>query len=99
MRALGLQFARSLALLMALFIVLPAVAQPGTGRGKGRGDHHAGANHERRDSVARPEAEKRREHELGKMQGVPPNWMERLRSEEHTSELQSRQYLVCRLLL
>src|SRR5258707_3905711 len=25
--------------------------------------------------------------------------MERLRSEEHTSELQSRQYLVCRLLL
>src|SRR3712207_7805835 len=28
----------------------------------------------------------------------PPNVM-RLRSEEHTSELQSRQYLVCRLLL
>src|SRR5258707_7763479 len=26
----------------------------------------------------------------------PPNWS---RSEEHTSELQSRQYLVCRLLL
>src|SRR3712207_7262161 len=25
--------------------------------------------------------------------------LERLRSEEHTSELQSRQYLVCRLLL
>jgi len=79
MRALGLQFARSLALLMALFIVLPAVAQPGTGRGKGHGDHHPGANREGRDSVPRPEAEKRREHELGKMQGVPPNWMERLR--------------------
>src|SRR3712207_8593179 len=26
-------------------------------------------------------------------------WIELLRSEEHTSELQSRQYLVCRLLL
>src|SRR3712207_7803084 len=26
-------------------------------------------------------------------------YLERLRSEEHTSELQSRQYLVCRLLL
>src|SRR3712207_8989609 len=26
-------------------------------------------------------------------------WAERARSEEHTSELQSRQYLVCRLLL
>src|SRR3712207_8293201 len=26
-------------------------------------------------------------------------WMTTLRSEEHTSELQSRQYLVCRLLL
>src|SRR3712207_7149023 len=26
-------------------------------------------------------------------------WVERSRSEEHTSELQSRQYLVCRLLL
>src|SRR3712207_7917203 len=26
-------------------------------------------------------------------------WMRRARSEEHTSELQSRQYLVCRLLL
>src|SRR5258707_1917448 len=28
-----------------------------------------------------------------------PNFHERGRSEEHTSELQSRQYLVCRLLL
>src|SRR3712207_8725475 len=31
---------------------------------------------------------------------VLPLWLKRwLRSEEHTSELQSRQYLVCRLLL
>src|SRR3712207_7274012 len=29
----------------------------------------------------------------------PGNRLEYLRSEEHTSELQSRQYLVCRLLL
>src|SRR5258707_8268316 len=28
-----------------------------------------------------------------------PRGMRRIRSEEHTSELQSRQYLVCRLLL
>src|SRR6202021_847445 len=35
--------------------------------------------------------------------GAPPGWggapIRRCRSEEHTSELQSRQYLVCRLLL
>src|SRR3712207_7060748 len=30
---------------------------------------------------------------------VPGRWPVRRRSEEHTSELQSRQYLVCRLLL
>src|SRR2546422_5233689 len=29
----------------------------------------------------------------------PPNWPTRIRSEEHTSELQSRLHLVCRLLL
>src|SRR3712207_8047985 len=29
----------------------------------------------------------------------PPSSLTRTRSEEHTSELQSRQYLVCRLLL
>src|SRR3712207_5245598 len=29
----------------------------------------------------------------------PLHWFDRSRSEEHTSELQSRQYLVCRLLL
>src|SRR3712207_8822653 len=30
---------------------------------------------------------------------IPEAWQSYLRSEEHTSELQSRQYLVCRLLL
>src|SRR3712207_7130475 len=29
----------------------------------------------------------------------PDGWLHPTRSEEHTSELQSRQYLVCRLLL
>src|SRR3712207_7748764 len=32
-------------------------------------------------------------------QVIPTRLRERTRSEEHTSELQSRQYLVCRLLL
>src|SRR3712207_8106826 len=31
--------------------------------------------------------------------GSPPAVIQGVRSEEHTSELQSRQYLVCRLLL
>src|SRR3712207_8572297 len=35
---------------------------------------------------------------LGQMRGVATD-IEIYRSEEHTSELQSRQYLVCRLLL
>src|SRR5258707_9544513 len=37
---------------------------------------------------------------MAKMKAVQPEMMAiRERSEEHTSELQSRQYLVCRLLL
>src|SRR3712207_6971056 len=32
-------------------------------------------------------------------ESVPLHKLQRTRSEEHTSELQSRQYLVCRLLL
>src|SRR3712207_8036099 len=47
---------------------------------------------------SRPEGEGARfvvqEHSATRM-----HWDLRLRSEEHTSELQSRQYLVCRLLL
>src|SRR3712207_8770591 len=43
-------------------------------------------------------------HRLGEELGAPPAGLEQhpgrcRRSEEHTSELQSRQYLVCRLLL
>src|SRR3712207_8300674 len=37
--------------------------------------------------------------ELGDEPAGPPRRAEPVRSEEHTSELQSRQYLVCRLLL
>src|SRR3712207_8767443 len=36
--------------------------------------------------------------EVGRRLGLPDTLVQR-RSEEHTSELQSRQYLVCRLLL
>src|SRR5947209_8846566 len=43
-----------------------------------------------RQGSADPEMHRGREHRLGRGQA---------RSEEHTSELQSRQYLVCRLLL
>src|SRR3712207_7892228 len=35
----------------------------------------------------------------GRLEQVAAELREQLRSEEHTSELQSRQYLVCRLLL
>src|SRR3712207_8437088 len=37
--------------------------------------------------------------EIGRFTGVDRVEPDDLRSEEHTSELQSRQYLVCRLLL
>src|SRR3712207_8596283 len=40
-----------------------------------------------------------REVPLGDVAGQPRDHAARVRSEEHTSELQSRQYLVCRLLL
>src|SRR5947209_14517067 len=36
---------------------------------------------------------------IGSLTGHTPILLDDLRSEEHTSELQSRQYLVCRLLL
>src|SRR3712207_7260102 len=50
-----------------------------------------------RRSSSRPESSPRRARRRGKTSAArsPPA----SRSEEHTSELQSRQYLVCRLLL
>src|SRR3712207_7813304 len=54
-----------------------------------------------------PQQRRCEEHEAGGLCSSPPEWprqrrrgqAEPRRSEEHTSELQSRQYLVCRLLL
>src|SRR3712207_8561656 len=43
--------------------------------------------------------EKRRLSIAAKQRNVKLTWRKPRRSEEHTSELQSRQYLVCRLLL
>src|SRR3712207_7028025 len=45
------------------------------------------------------EVEVGRDLEAGGAQALRVDLAEHLRSEEHTSELQSRQYLVCRLLL
>src|SRR3712207_8707896 len=53
-----------------------------------------------RNSVAgRPKVETRSSHRGPSMPRTVDAWAPCLRSEEHTSELQSRQYLVCRLLL
>src|SRR3712207_8111080 len=67
-------------------------------RSRGRGDHEA-----RREvagapaGVRRPARGRRAER---RRRARPPELPGReVRSEEHTSELQSRQYLVCRLLL
>src|SRR3712207_7063759 len=57
------------------------------GRGLLRGDARRCA------SLPRPRARRRRARSRDAVHRA------RLRSEEHTSELQSRQYLVCRLLL
>src|SRR3712207_7894189 len=56
----------------------------------------AGGVRGRLGRVAHEQPELRRQ---GLARGVPAAAQPGLRSEEHTSELQSRQYLVCRLLL
>src|SRR3712207_8975848 len=59
--------------------------------------HHARLLH---GLVGGPEgAQDRSEEGAGRVVGAPVDGGLGLRSEEHTSELQSRQYLVCRLLL
>src|SRR5258707_11839350 len=56
-------------------------------------EHHGEGDPRRRDQQASPAVD-----EVQPGQGkAARSW--HLRSEEHTSELQSRQYLVCRLLL
>src|SRR3712207_8644292 len=61
-----------------------------------RGAHVAlpGSEGRWQDFRAKAVIERLRRHVPGEMVDLRP-----LRSEEHTSELQSRQYLVCRLLL
>src|SRR3712207_8371291 len=64
----------------------------GTGLGRQGGDHH------RQISEPQPRLADRRTERPGAQQD-PAVLQQGRRSEEHTSELQSRQYLVCRLLL
>src|SRR3712207_7479860 len=61
-----------------------------------RGDREAG-HQGRREGLPRAEGRPGRPHGAGA--GRQRRDRRRPRSEEHTSELQSRQYLVCRLLL
>src|SRR3712207_9007055 len=64
---------------------------------------HGGVRHRDADQVdqRQPEADGDRREALGRpvRGGAEDDQQEEERSEEHTSELQSRQYLVCRLLL
>src|SRR3712207_7114214 len=70
--------------------------------------HHRGNDRVQRPAQRRPRdaapPRRRRSEPLGRVRHEvdrlePRADRRRLRSEEHTSELQSRQYLVCRLLL
>src|SRR3712207_7905575 len=65
-----------------------------------RGVHADGAGGARRDARVRP-ARRRPRRRLRRLRRERARRADRRRrrSEEHTSELQSRQYLVCRLLL
>src|SRR3712207_8599998 len=77
---------------LSLHDALPISPRPARGRGAPGGDAHAPR---RRFSV-----DGGRQHGLDGGPGDPRRPRLRPpRSEEHTSELQSRQYLVCRLLL
>src|SRR3712207_8792098 len=59
-----------------------------------------GGAEERRSSLARVQADRQNAADVHRhVARRPHRHGERGRSEEHTSELQSRQYLVCRLLL
>src|SRR3712207_8108750 len=53
----------------------------------------------RRPVLGRVHAHRRDDDAVGELQPAQADGREHRRSEEHTSELQSRQYLVCRLLL
>src|SRR3712207_8203903 len=75
---------------LSLHDALPISHSPGGIRRNCRGVPQTGRREPRR--VRRPETTR-------VLDPRPQRDRERRRSEEHTSELQSRQYLVCRLLL
>src|SRR3712207_7589691 len=75
-----------------LHAAVPGVAAAGVGRGAGVGV--AVDPQLRVVAPVRPAAPG-----VGVAEEPDPRHLQRARSEEHTSELQSRQYLVCRLLL
>src|SRR3712207_7056189 len=60
--------------------------------------HHLVAAEGPDDQPHQPRHQPVESHRPGRVDPLPPTTEQR-RSEEHTSELQSRQYLVCRLLL
>src|SRR5215510_3085522 len=55
--------------------------------------------HQRADQIIQRRTLDGRKHDRGRHAGVKSDVRQSLRSEEHTSELQSRGHLVCRLLL
>src|SRR3712207_7341822 len=61
------------------------------------GEHATGASGRFVDKAGHERRPCRNDHRPGIPSLIPGDWS--CRSEEHTSELQSRQYLVCRLLL
>src|SRR3989442_10799043 len=72
---------------------------PGQGRGPWRECQHTGAGRPRRAIPERnPYRRGRSQRQLVALDEKPPGCIHQ-RSEEHTSELQSRPHLVCRLLL
>src|SRR3712207_8493895 len=73
---------------LSLHDALPIFASAGEGR-RERGGHG------RRPSPRLPQDDR----QIGRQETLGSQRSQNLRSEEHTSELQSRQYLVCRLLL
>src|SRR3712207_7822371 len=56
-------------------------------------------SHRRRTASPQPNTATGPTAPRSRPQHIPLSSLDELRSEEHTSELQSRQYLVCRLLL
>src|SRR3712207_7561959 len=78
-------------------------SRPGRRVGDARGAERAEVAHEEvvEGSIARegPAKPRLRRREPDPARPAPQAARRHLRSEEHTSELQSRQYLVCRLLL